>query len=80
MLINHDIDFVKSILPDHYIVKESERRGSIHCESAIGIPDTPPEDHWKAVFGGIKGRFGYRFQEVYHSTCANHVNFTIYLK
>lgn len=80
MYIAKDIEFVRSILPDHYLVQESSRRGSIHCKSSIGIDDTPPENHWKAVFGAIKGYFDDRFQEVYHSTCSNHVNFTIYLK
>lgn len=36
-----DIEFVKSILPEHYEVKESKKQGSIHCKSAIGLRKTP---------------------------------------
>lgn len=80
MTIDNDISFVRAILPDHYEVKESKKRGSIHCKSETGIPDTPKETHWNTVFGAIKSHFGDRFQEVFHNTCTNHVDFTIYLK
>lgn len=36
-----DIDFVKSILPKHYEVSESNNKGSIHCRSSIGIRKPP---------------------------------------
>ena len=35
-----DIQFVKSILPEHYEVKESKKQGSIHCKSRIGLRKT----------------------------------------
>lgn len=80
MPIDQDVLFVKQILPDHYDVKESKRKGSIHCKSPVGISDTPPEAVWNHIFGTIKRFFGDRFQEVFHNTCTNHVDFTIYLK
>jgi hypothetical protein len=36
-----DIEFVKSILPEHYTVQESKKKGSIHCKSEIGIRKAP---------------------------------------
>jgi hypothetical protein len=39
--IMQDIDFVKSILPEHYQVNESKTKDSIHCKSAIGIRKSP---------------------------------------
>jgi len=39
--LEQDIAFVKSILPEHYGVKESKRKGSIHCKSEIGIRKSP---------------------------------------
>jgi hypothetical protein len=36
-----DIAFVKTILPEHYTVQESKKKGSIHCKSAIGIRKSP---------------------------------------
>ena len=68
-----DIAFVKSILPDHYKVSESKKLGSIHCKSSVGMAD----DRFIYV---IAHHFGERFQEVFHNTCTNHVDFTIYLK
>lgn len=83
--IAKDILFVKALLPNHYIVNESAKRGSIHCKSAIGIKlpntkDSEDEEMWGYVFKAIQQNFGERFQEVYHNTCYCHVDFTIYLK
>jgi|LakMenE18May11ns_1017448.scaffolds.fasta_scaffold9959546_7 hypothetical protein len=39
--IIEDIQFMKSILPEHYEVKESKKSGSIHCKSSIGLRKTP---------------------------------------
>lgn len=88
-----DIDFVKSILPNSYKVGESKKLGSVHCVSEIGIVKSPfvnstgrmitddeDEVEWSKIFRAIKNHFGERFQEVYHNTCTNHVDFTIYLK
>lgn len=77
-----DMNFVKSILPNHYTVEESKRKGSVHCKSEIGIrkgEDAEDEESWSYIFNAIKKYFGTRFQEVFHNTCFCHVDFTIYL-
>lgn len=93
-MIQEDIQFVRSILPSHYVVQESKRKGSVHCKSAIGlrlspylnaasgnmVTDAEDQEHWRYVFQAIKQHFGSRFQEVDHNTCFCHVDFTIYLK
>jgi mannose-6-phosphate isomerase-like protein (cupin superfamily) len=92
--MKEDIQFVKNILPNHYSVQESKKKGSIHCKSEIGIRHSPylnessgnmvtdheDEEHWAYILGAIKQHFNGRFQEVYHNTCFCHVDFTIYLK
>lgn len=78
--IQQDIDFVKSILPSHYTVKESKPEGRcIHCVSSIGIEESPYQ-LWQNIFDQFKGYFKDRFQEVFHNVCANHRNFSIYIK
>lgn len=82
-MLQDDIDFVISILPDTYTVKESNTKGSINCVSPTGIfkgKDSEDNEHWEYIFKAIKNHFKDRFQEVDHNTCFNHVNFTIYLK
>lgn len=92
--IARDVKFVISILPFHYTVEESDKRGSIHCVSPQGIRKSPylnqstgatvtdaeDEEHWGYIFGAIKQHFGERFQEVFHNVCLCHTDFTIYLK
>lgn len=92
--IAKDLAFVKKILPYHYFVSESKKRGSVHCVSKIGlrlspyinpstgtmVTDAEDEEMWEYVFKAIKQHFGERFQEVFHNTCFCHVDFTIYLK
>lgn len=82
-LIEDDIKFVRSLLPSHYDVHESTTRGSIHCVSKTGLK-TPEGNDDDEAFDGffieVKEHFGDRFQEVFHNTCAWHINFTIYLK
>ena len=92
--ILRDIKFMQGILPSHYVVQESARRGSIHCKSRIGIrlppylnknagimvDDAEDEEMWSYIMKAIKQNFGERFQEVFHNTCFCHVDFTIYLK
>lgn len=83
--IAKDVQFVQGILPSHYTVKESSKKGSVHCYSKIGIKlpntkDSEGEEMWEYVFKAIKQHFGDRFQEIYHNTCFCHVDFTIYLK
>lgn len=91
--ILRDIQFIQKLLPSHYIVQESNKRGSVHCKSAIGIKlppyqnkignwinDAEDEEMWSYIMKAIKQHFGPRFQEVYHNTCFCHVDFTVHLK
>jgi hypothetical protein len=66
--------FVKDMLPDHYDVKETTT-GIIRCKSSEGIESGV---EWADFMNAIKKYFGESFKEVYHSTCTNHVNFTVY--
>lgn len=84
-MINEDINYVKDILPKHYIVEESKKKGSVHCISEIGIEmrkgtDHEDEEHFEYIFQAIKNHFGIRFQEIFHNVCFLHKDFTIYLK
>lgn len=77
-----DINFVKTILPTHYTVQESKRKGSIHCFSKIGIAhkiDADDDEHWEYIVLAIKQHFGTRFLEIDHNTNFCHVDFTIHL-
>jgi hypothetical protein len=90
--IQEDIEFAKSILPNHYVVEESKTKDSIHCKSETGFVKPPYEDYrglitdaedeiaWASFKCTTKAYFGNRFQEVYHNTCFCHIDFTIYLK
>jgi hypothetical protein len=91
--IIRDIDFLKKILPAHYVVQESNKRGSVHCKSKVGIrlypyknksgnmiTDQEDEEMWEYIMKAIKQHFGPRFSEVFHNTCFCHVDFTVYLK
>lgn len=92
--ILRDIQFMQKILPSHYIVQESKKRGSIHCKSLVGIKlppyrnkstgnlvnDSEDEEMWGYIMKAMRQHFGARFQEVYHNTCFCHVDFTVYLK
>lgn len=89
-----DVRFIQKILPSHYAVQESNKIGSVHCISTIGIKKSPyinqstgnwvddaeDDEHWGYIIGAIKQHFGERFQEVFHNVCFLHKDFTIYLK
>lgn len=78
-----DIQFVKSILPYHYVVKESAYKHSVHCKSPIGIAhkiDADDDEHWEYIVKAIENNFGDRLMEIDHNTNFCHVDFTIYLK
>lgn len=92
-MIENDIEFLKRLLPFHYEIKESKKIGSVHCKSAIGIVQSPyvassgilitdaeDEKQWAYIFSRIETHFGNRFQEVFHNTCSNHIDFTVYLR
>jgi hypothetical protein len=81
--MEEEINYVKSILPSHYQVKESKSKDSIHCSSTIGIKegvDGEDDEHWFYILSAIRQKFKERFLEVDHNTCFCHVDFTIYLK
>lgn len=83
MTINDKISFIKSILPDHYVVQESKVKGSIHCKSKTGIVhkiDKDDDEHWDYIVKAIRSKFGKSFLEIDHNTNFCHVDFTIYLK
>lgn len=68
-------EFIKRLLPNHYRVEQTD--GEIRCKSAGEGVD---EDFWRVFFRAVRQHFGKRFQEVYHNTCHNHVDFIIYFK
>ncbi len=77
------IKFIKNLLPSSYNVQYNALKTGIECISATGIkPDKDKEDaqHWQYIIDTIKRHFGIKFQEIYHTTNANHLNFTIYFK
>jgi len=73
--IEAKIKYIKTWLPDHYEVKETERIDSVSCVSRIGIED---EEKWEYFLSALKQRFGKLFLEIDHNTCYNHVDFIIY--
>lgn len=70
------IDYIRQLLPDHYEVKENKQKGNVHCKSLVGIDD---DERWDYFMSALKNRFK-DFSEVYHNTCYNHVDFTIYFR
>jgi hypothetical protein len=70
------VDYVRQILPSSYEVKESKQAGSVHCKSATGIED---DEQWSYFMSALKERFT-DFSEVFHNTCHNHVDFTVYFR
>lgn len=79
-----DIQFLKSILPDHYTVQPSkEGKDYVHCVSSTGLRTNQggdDDEHWSYVMNAIRNHFCNRLYEVYHHTCAYYQNFTVYLK
>lgn len=78
-----DITYVKSVLPDHYEVKESGHKGSVHCKSRIGIRhkiDADDDEHFDYIVKALENHFGERLLEIGHNTCFCHVDFTVYLR
>lgn len=70
------ISYVTQILPNHYIVTESIKKGDINCKSKIGIDD---DEQWEYFIKAIKHRFK-DFSEIFHNVCTNHIDFTIHFK
>ena len=78
-ITSSDLEFVKKILPTHYSVNANNKGDGINCTSKIGI-DENDEEHWFYIFQAIKQRFKENFSEVFHSTCSDHLDFTISFK
>lgn len=76
-LISTDLDFIKELLPSTYTLELTNQNG-IRCRSKTGISDAT--DEWVPIFQAIKKHFGSRFLEVNHTTCSNHIDFTIYFR
>ena len=76
-MLNIEAEIIKNILPDHYKVTPKDNR--VHCVSEIGIKENVYDAEWKKVFKSFKKEFGSRFGEVYHNTCTNHVDFSVYI-
>lgn len=68
--------FIESILPNYYEVTELIT-GVIRCISTKdeGIEDG---DEWEMFKSLARNYFGDSLKEFYHSTCTNHLNFTVY--
>lgn len=73
-----DLNFMKLVLPTHYTC--ALRPHGVHCKSSEGIDECKDEDHWDLIVKAIQQNFGDRLQEIYHNTCTNHVDLTVYLK
>lgn len=71
-----DISFLHDLLPQYTI--ENSTVDGMYCTSKTGISDAT--DEWLPIFQAIKKHFGVRFSEVFHTTCSDHLRFTIYLK
>lgn len=83
MIDYKELEFVKSVLPNHYTVQESKKEGSIHCVSAYGLKkgiDSDDDEAFSVFVDKVKNHFGSKFQEISHNTFYCHVDFTIYLK
>lgn len=80
--LERDINFIKSILPAHYEVKESAHKGSAHCKSREGMRYRNNDDNeqWGYVELAINNYFKERLSEIDFNTNAFYQDFTIYLK
>lgn len=81
--VQKDIQAMQSILPSHYKVNESKRKGSIHCKSKVGLReniDADDEEHWGYVLKAIKSRFAERFIEISHNVNFCYTDFTVFLR
>jgi hypothetical protein len=68
--------FVESVLPRYYEVNEIIT-GIIRCVSTKdeGVEE---ESEWEVFKSLVKNYFGDSFREINHTTCTNHLNFTVY--
>lgn len=72
-----ETEFMKRLLPNHYTCEP--RDNGVYCYSNFGIDENDPE-HWEYIFLAIKQEFKERFMEVFHQTCSDHLEFTVFLR
>lgn len=78
--MKEDLEFVKSILPNHYQASEDEKhKGSIHCISSI-TQDGMSGSQWEYFKEIMYRHFGERILEFYHHVNHDHLNFVVYLQ
>jgi hypothetical protein len=71
------VDFMRKILPMHYVL--GPRENGVHCYSLIGIDENDPE-HWDYIYKAMQQKFGDDLMEVYHNTCTNHLDFNVFIR
>lgn len=73
-----DFKFLIRLLPNYYITcKDLGRREVWRCRSNTGIED---EERFDLLIKAFQQRWPGRYLEVNHTTCTNHVDFSIHLK
>ena len=82
IMSNLDIEFVKTLLPDHYTVVRDIGTNGIRCRSNIGLRKGDIEDAylWELFKTSILHRFEDEFLEIDHLICSFHTDFIIHLK
>jgi len=76
--IGSDFVFFAKVMPNYFVTSTYKDKNEIwRCRSNTGIPD---EEKWDLLVKAFKQRWPGRFIEINHTTCANHVDFDIYLK
>jgi hypothetical protein len=65
---------IQVLLPPHY--KCEALPNGVKCQSIIGIDR---ESIWQEFLNAVRKIFGARILEIFHKTCTNHLNFTVYL-
>lgn len=77
-----DLAFVRSVLPDTYVVTDAAEAYGIRCVSRTGIRqdgDAEDDEQWGYTMAAFRHHFGQRLLEVFHATNFCHTDFTIYL-
>jgi len=78
MSMQAEAEFIKTLLPRHYVVEP--RDNGVHCQSQIGISEKNNDEAFETmVMDKLRSKFGTRLMEVFHQTCTNHLSFTVYL-
>lgn len=69
-----ETEIIQNLLPNHYDCEPL--KNGVRCRSNIGIVK---ESEWRDFMTSLREQFGGRLMEVFHKTCTNHLNFTVYL-